>query len=486
VTSILFGLTVTCLSFSSAQAQVLPRATKVKAKAQPVSLARALTAMSTSLKSGHPILFLNGEAGRAGRAPDLLATRLQFPVDQKYSKWSVVFNKPLEIDSVEVETCKGTKPFADGVELFLDFNVRRYFSDGGGRLVKFKVKRAATALTLNFLESQGLCLETIRLATKNEWLRPRALPAIGDLVVADGSYGTFDRRVPDGKKTKWEGARKAGVWKLEWESPLIVDGLRIWNGNQYPGAAFGDSDKVRELDVIVDGGDPMRFALEDVRGFQNLKIEPPRAIRKIELRSVSVFSNPATGNQETLKSEPVLSEVQILAGGEVWFPVVPVVASEADVESESVSAKQARAHGYGDIVDRELRTEDQKNIWKFRFRSDGTFYARIFVDKVRVARSWSSTGTWRILEVVRKSEKGEVTGLVLLLTGSKTATAHAEDSLSCAEECGTAQSAAFLVEETVEIQRQGTAAFFLRNRTSEEDRSIEFSDLKLRRHSLYD
>lgn len=461
-----------------------PAGKNEKSASAPV---RVMTAMSTSLKSGHPILFLNGETQRVGSAPDLLATRLQFPADQKYSKWSVLFNRPIALDVLEVETCKGTKPFADGVELFLDYNERRYFADGGSRTVKFKPKRSAAGFTLNFLESSGLCLEAVRITTKTEWLRPQTIPSTGDFVIADGSFGTFDRGVLDGKKIKWDGVRKSGYWKLQWENPLIVDALRVWNGNQYSGASFGDSERVKELEVVFDGGEPARFGLEDRRGFQILKVDTPRAIRSVQLRSIATYgASTGTTTDPAVPREPVLGEVQILAGGETWIPIVPVAAVVGEAEVESASAKQTRSHGYGDIIDRELRSADQKDIWKFRFRSDGTFFARFFVDRVRVARAWSASGTWRIVDVVRSTEKGDVTGLVLFLAGSKTATANVEDSLPCAQECSAFERAKFQVEDTVEIQKQGNSYFILRNRTPEESRSVDFSDLKVRLHSLYD
>lgn len=495
------------LLFSGAVSAAPKSATKTEA-VKSAAPARVITAMSTPLRSGHPVLFLlSGEPGA-----DPIETRLQFPADQRYSKWSVIFDSPLQIEQVEVETCAGTKPFSDGVELFVDLNEKRLFIDGGKKTAKFKLKSSVRALTLGFLESQGLCLGKISLQTTSEWLRPRTIAATGHRVIADGSLGISLRTIGEGEKTKFLGEsraeRKPGEWMLTWQNPLIVESVRVWNGNQNPGENFNDVDRVKDIEIRTDGGKPMHATLEDRRHPQQLELGGAHPIRTLELKSVSSYPGNIVG-------EPNLAEVQLSAGGENWIPVV--VASETN-SGESLQATVIRDRGYGDVLDRELRADDRGQTWKFRIRSDGTFFARVFMDKARVAKAWSVTGAWNLLDriVVPASAPSSiakalsksfaktsvkagptaaapVSGLGLSLVGVKIASAEALDSLPCGSNCfsgavtrAPTDSREQPVSEQIELQREGRSIFLIRNRTDQEKRTLEFADLKVRVHSLFD
>lgn len=502
-----FLAAISLLAASAHGASGASKTTSLK-KVKNTGLVHVVTAMSTPLKSGHPILFLNGSADVGGTDP--LTTRLQFPADQKYSKWSVIFDMPIRIETVQVHTCLGSKPFADGVELYVDYNEKKIYSDGGRKSVKFSVKADAQALTLNFLESAGLCLESVAIASPTEWQRPRTLDSRGSSVIADGSLGVGNRTVVDGKRTKQLGGRKAGEWNLEWDNPLIVESLRIWNGNQSVGSAFDESDRVRDLDIRVDGGKAQRVTLADRRDAQQIELKEPHEIRSLGLKAASTYP----GSKST---EPLIGEVQLSAGGENWFPIVSVNSASPVDAGETVEAGLVRERGYGDILDRELRRDEHGDVWKFRFRSDGTFFARIFVEKARTARGWSVSGTWHLGEkpVTKPESKGSGSksflrafvksngadeavsemppGLALILNGMKVATSDSTDSLPCANRCFPLSGARvpnsqleLPVSEQIELQRERRSQFILRNRTDPENRTLEFSDLKLRIHSLYD
>lgn len=511
-------LTATARRASAVLSAVASKKPSPEKESFPV--AHVVTAMSTPLRSGHPVLFLLS----AERDADPLATRLQFPVDQRYSKWSVVFDSPVKIETVEVQTCEGTKPFTDGVELFVDYNERRVFSDGGRKVAKFNVKGPARALTLGFLESQGLCLGRLTLKTSSNWIRPRTLVANGHSVIADGSIGLSPRTIPDGKKIKSlvaKADRKPGEWSISWDNPLIVESIRVWNGNQNPGDTFFDNDRVRDLEIRTDGTKAIKATLEDRRFSQQVDLPEVRAIRTLDFKSTSTYPG-------TLATEPNISEVQLSAGGETWIPVVPVSPSTESIPGESLQAAVVRERGFSDVLDRELRFNDHGQIWKFRFRSDGTFFARVFVDRARVSKAWSATGAWRLLEKPPKPEatsqnnllvgrsfikafsksgsanggpdsaanpaqNSEHAGLALALVGTKIPTAEAVDSLPCASRCfaemserAPSASVEQPVSEQIELQRLNHTLFFMRNRTEQEKQTLEFTDLKVRIHSLYD
>ncbi len=498
--SLVFGTSIAVFAAATAGGAVARTQKESRKKdVKSSKLARVVTAMSTPLRSGHPILFLNGSANGASTA-ESLESRLLFPADQRYSKWSVIFDSPIRVETVEVQTCDGTKPFADGVELYVDYSEKRLYRDGGRNTVKFVVKSDARALTLGFLESSGLCLSRVTIKSTPGWLRPQTLKATGSEVIADGSIGLGPRTIFDGKKRRIVGDRKPGEWQLQWENPLIVESLRIWNGNQNHGDVFEAGDRVREIEIQTDVSKAQRSTLADRRDSQLIELNDVREIRRIEMKSISTYAGK-------LSSEPLLGEVQFSAGGENWIPIVPVALSSPLGVGESAESAQIRELGYGDVLDRELRIAERGDIWKFRLRSDGTFFARIFIDKARTARGWSVTGTWRLgspgakpatankdKDKDKKTDaKGSALGLALSLTGTKMSTAEASDSLPCANRCFPSVGSRIPnsvrelpVSEQVELQREGRSRFILRNRTSAENRTMEFEDLKLRIHSLFD
>ena len=139
------------------------------------------------------------------------------------------------------------------------------------------------------------------------------------------------------------------------------------------------------------------------------------------------------------------------------------------------------------------------------------------MDRQRVAKAWSVAGTWNLLDKssvptsppsqlensrnliksFAKSAPATVTaalpGLGLTLVGMKMATAESLDSLPCTLNCfsdGETRSPTMAreqpVTEQIELQREGRSLFLIRNRTDEEKRTLEFSDLKVRIHSLFD
>ncbi|MDX9730643.1 MAG: hypothetical protein RBT63_02625 [Bdellovibrionales bacterium] len=444
--------------------------------------ARVLGAMSTPLKSGHPLRLLVAESTEGSTE----GSKFQFAEGQRHSKWSVLFDTPLRLESVEVVTCEGTKAFEDGIELLLDHDSKRFFRDGGRKSVTFDLgargksssrarsRTLARSLTLNFFESSGLCLERVRLRTgSDEWIRPRLLEVTGSTVLADGMIGMGVVYPP--LKRSSERERKIGEWSLNWETPLIVESLQVWNGNQHPGDAFTESERVKELEVRLGDSGAIPMILEDRRFSQQLDFKEPRAARSLRLKAKSSYEG-------TEKSEPMLGEIRLLAGGETWFPI-------ADSVAENPGVKMVRDLQYGDILDRELRYRDRADLWQFRFRSDGTFFARVFADKARLTRGWSATGMWR---VVSKEDKASG-ALGLALVGVKLATHIPIDGLPCANRCyvpspdrGPSSIKELPVLEEIELEREGANVFFLRNRTEPDKRTLDFSNMKVRIHSLLD
>jgi hypothetical protein len=455
---------------------------------------RVLTAISTPLAEGHPMLILHSDQREE------LKTGMRFDPGQRYSKWSVVFEDEVRIDEIEVTSCPDTKGFEDGVELFLNFDEKRYFVDGGRRKVIFHPRSEVRVLTLSFLETEGLCLQSIAFKTDGKTTSlfvPETVTANGDWRLGNGRIGTF------APPLKIKG-KKSDTWELVWERDLIVEGLRIWNGNQHLGEGFLDSARVRELVIKANQGikslpsETVRINLDDRRGFQKIDFKKALPLRSIELAAVEKYDG-------SIIQEPVLGEVQLLAGGLAWVPWVPGESKATDGLEPNLQT--LRTAGFQDILDRELRIEGKSEVWKFRFRSDGTVAAQVFTDRARTARKWTFMGSWSPTVVpvdptsqvkrsgifARVQAKATPTqGLGLRVVGVRFSSADFADSAPCGNQCfsssdgrGPSTIRELPVNEILEIQRETKTFFYLRNRTPADERTLDFSDLKLRVHSLY-
>ncbi|MDZ4083806.1 MAG: hypothetical protein U1E10_12765, partial [Bdellovibrionales bacterium] len=451
-------------------------------------------AISTPLADGHPMLVLQSHQREE------LSTRMRFEPGQRYSKWSVVFEDKVRIDEVEVIACPDTKGFEDGVELFVNFDEKRHFADGGRGKVKFQPRSDARVLTLSFLETEGLCVQSIALRTggkSTSLFVPEVIRANGDWRLGNGRIGTFSPPL----KVK---GKKSDAWELSWERDLIVDGLRIWNGNQHLGEGFLDSARVQELVIKANAGikmlpsETVRVSLDDRRGFQKIEFKNPLPLRSLELTSLEKFDGG-------IHQEPVLGEVQLLAGGLAWIPWVAGDLKLTDGQEPNLQA--IRAAGFQDILDRELRIDGKTEVWKFRFRSDGTVAAQVFTDRARTARKWTFLGSWSPAtvpqEAASKPKQGGMFARVqakstpaqsfgLRVVGVRFSSADFADSVPCGNQCfsstdgrGPSTIRELPVNEILEIQRESKTFFYLRNRTAAEERTLDFSDLKLRVHSLY-
>lgn len=429
---------------------------------------RVLTAYSTPLKSGHAISFLHGE-------------KIRFAGDQAYSKWGVLFEKSLALKELEIKSCDG-KNFEDGVELFIDHQRARLFADGGRSVVRFKWAGKANALTLNFLESRGVCIQDLKIKADTDWIAPRVLPVEGVGVAHLG----------DGRLSGGDWFPLAKSVTMKWEKPLIVEGLRLWNGDQTTGGGFTNTARVRDLEIKT-GAAGSTFTLEDMRSEQSISLQQSGLTTTLSLVARSAYPGV---EQKT----PVLSELQLLAGGEAWIPFDQKASAKSDQERMATISER----GWIDIFDRELVKDDSDSsgeIWRFRFRSDGTFFARIFSDRARVARSWSVLGRWELLAdstVLTGSIRGK-RALVMRLSGSRFVGAENWDSLPCGSTCfkdGDSRGPASRVvnpanpnelpiSEIIEIQRGQKSQMYIRSRERSEKPGLDFGDLKVRIQSLY-
>ncbi|MES2855790.1 MAG: hypothetical protein V4692_08000, partial [Bdellovibrionota bacterium] len=86
------------------------------------------------------------------------------------------------------------------------------------------------------------------------------------------------------------------------------------------------------------------------------------------------------------------------------------------------------------FVDREYTNGDKGELWRYRFRSDGTFFIRGYADDMSGAREFSAHGTYKISERSKKNAKLE-------LEGFRYGTPQPWDGVVCSKDCGLSASA---------------------------------------------
>lgn len=428
------------------------------------------TIIATPLKRGNPY-------------SPFVAERIQFADGQRYSKWSVVFREARIVESVAVSVCGDGKTadenkFVDGVELFLDFDRQRFFIDGGKRTIEFKVNASARALTLLFNENTGLCLSRIQLGVRGGVRPPTVLAA-----TVDGDSRIIDGALAGGGRL--DDAATPASTRIDFlKTDLTVHGLRLWNGNQGPGNVFTSGGRAREIEIKIDGQLVKKAVLEDRRYDQVVEFSPTSLKRDLAVTVVS-------GYPGTVSTAPVIGELRLLGKDGVIAPVDRGVLKVASDVSGAAAEQLER------ILDHELRVDEKGDVWRFRFRSDGTFFARVFLDRVRSAREWSVLGHWTPVVSAPKTKASGARFLKLRLVGMQLAGPMLADSLPCAILCFDEQTGRTPasrgtderqkpVDDVVEVQPDGPSHFFIRNRTIGNQRTLPFRDLKVRIHSLYE
>ncbi|HVK60592.1 MAG TPA: hypothetical protein VM432_03535 [Bdellovibrionales bacterium] len=145
-------------------------------------------------------------------------------------------------------------------------------------------------------------------------------------------------------------------------------------------------------------------------------------------------------------------------------------ASAASIEPSSTEVLRS-------VIDREYTNKEKTELWRYRFRSDGTFFVRGFADEMNDSREFSALGTYKIVSSSKKKAKFE-------LEGMRYSTPQPWDGLVCTKECGMQEIPGTPVKESVEIEHASGGALFVRNRNDRSSRTLPFSDLKIRASTL--
>lgn len=359
----------------------------------------------------------------------------------KNVKLSLVFNKPIDLKRVQIESCAAE--WSDGIEVFTSPGQGRSFVEGGRKILDSKLNATANIESISFVfgRSQNLCLKNLRLF------------GTGDVAL--------DLKSPSTLFVKTSGARVDRLFDSHPETQVAIeDSFTI---------KFSEVVKFDRAIVWTGGSGLFAHALK-LKGEGGWGETLP--LRNSSSGQEIIFKKPFSGQSMTVQA-PDAGEI-----GELRFALATKVEAmrhdTPTTENELIRQKFAAA-GFETLLDSRWTTTDEDK-WTFLFRSDGTFFVRGFNDDLKQARDYSAVGSFALLQDDRAK-------LRLRINGVRFPTGLSWDGVSCPFACGSEGlfESSTSVMDSIVIEKSGEGSIIVRNRTPRAQRTITFGDLKLRK-----
>lgn len=459
----IYGVFVTAVNVLATVAALPPRAWG----AEPVEV-RFLRASST---------------GAIGVGESLMRSESKFYQsrdDAEFVRLSWFFERPVRISGVRIESC--SNPFEDGADVIINTTEYNLFVEGGKTTLTVDLKtmgEAVHSLSINFRHTHPVCVKGVRLfqgdaQLKLSFHRPVAtiLPPPNTSENASiwrtGSVvNLFDSR----PETNWMPSAGAEKFLLEFDRERKIERVRIWNGDQRSGRDFNSSGRVERLSLRDPGRDDAGevIVVNDAPGMQEIKLK-----KAIETRKLYVHVDSVHAGANAVR--PAISEMRFVGSDGVFAPASDSHRRESESHLIDVFSKS----GLAGVLDRDLTTLEEDDVWHFRFRADGTFFVRGFADQAGRPRAFQGTGTFDIVSGERGKAKLRVSGI-------KVASAVMVDGDSCFLGCVSSASAKEEpIDDQILLERSKAGKFMLRNRTAAARRTLPFGDMRVKITSLHE
>lgn len=356
-------------------------------------------------------------------------------------KLSVVFERPLAVRRVQLESC--SNEWSDGIEVFSFPGLGRSFVEGGKKLLDVPIStgRPVESIAMTFGRSQMLCLKSLRFLGDDQ--KPI-------LILAPSSVLTKSTGVDQDRWFDSHPETQAAVetpFKLTFNEPHEFDRAIVWTG--------GTAQFSHALKIKGEKGWTETLPLRSSPSSQEVIFKKPFKGKEISVEA------PDSGE---------ISELRFANG-----PKIESVRIEGQVRDRL--RKQFELAGFAEILNTKWTTADEDK-WIFLFRSDGTFFVRGFNDDLKQARDYSGVGGFSMLREGKDKIRVRVNGV-------RFPTKLAWDGTACPFLCGTDGSfeTSTSVGDSLVIEKSGEGSITIRNRSARTQRTLTFGDLKLRRAS---
>ena len=368
------------------------------------------------------------------------STAVQFPSPLRNFKLSIVFDRPLMIGKVHLESCE--KDWADSIQIFSSPGLGRVFVEGGKKKFDAKIDShsAVESIAIVFTHDTELCLKNLKFL--------------------DDKDQEISLTVTSLLKAKVSSEKAVAIFDAHPETLLAVDDPIV--------VTFDESQTFDRI-LAWTGGSPLYTHSLKLKGDKGWSETLP--LRNSAADQEVVFKKPFHGKQMTIQ----ISDAGTL--GELRF------ANGTKVESIQFSQSNAQAALRKNFemaaLDRTLNfnwvtTEDDK--WTFLFRPDGTFFIRGYNDDSKQAHDYSAVGGYTIV----RQEKNK---LRMKINGVRFSTSLLWDGVSCPFACGSEglNEGAVSLSDTVVLEKLDEGSLIIRNRTPRAQRTLTFGDLKVHR-----
>ncbi len=370
----------------------------------------------------------------------LTSTPTQFPSPLRNFKLSVVFNRPLQVSQVHLESC--VKDWSDGIQIFTSPGLGRIFIEGGKKSFDAKLdsRFSIESVAIVFAHDSEICLKNLK------FLDAKAQP------IALSVTSLLEAKVNSEKAETIFDSHPETLLAVEdpivvtFREPQTFDRAVAWTG--------GSTLYAHSLKLISENGWAETIPLRQSSSDQEV-----------------IFKKPFTGKQLTIEAPD--------AGfiGELRFANGTKVASirYSQLNAYSELKKKFEEASLNRTLDFDWVTSEEDN-WTFLFRPDGTFFIRGYNDNSKQAKRYAAVGGYTVV----RQEKNK---LRMKINGVRFSTGLPWDGVSCPFACGTEgdMEGALPLSDTLVLEKLDEGTLIVRNRTPRPQRTITFGDLKVHR-----
>jgi hypothetical protein len=327
-----------------------------------------------------------------GELPFVLFTGGKFQPDPaaEFVKVHMHLDRPSQVTRVEVDSCS---TFRSHVLFYFNFDERLAWSDAAGEKTAWAETRddaqfqpfkagsmKVSSITMNFRDNHPLCLSEVRLYNGRKKFRvivPKIVSgsakASSTLSPSD-SYDVmnlFDSRY----EYAWSSNAKAEGVTLDFnfDEPQTITQLRIWNGYQRTSSHCYSNGRLKQAKLEGEGYSET-FQVADEMGSQIIELKKPFKGKALRLTTLAGYAGKKY-------QDLVISELRFFNGSE-WFLLSPLARAQEIARRnrtafsvaglEAMVNRNFRSHANDATGEASSATEN----WTFRFREDGSFYAR--------------------------------------------------------------------------------------------------------------
>ncbi len=403
-------------------------------------------------------VFVN--SGKSSDVVTMLKGGGQWKADAsaQFAKLDLRFTAPVTLNKVEVQSCGPS--YADGADLYVNFDEQVAFAEGGKPVLSFSPGAnlpgvQARSLTFNFRYNKEVCVSAIRLLNEGKALKI-AVPFVDEKGHA-GITSLHDGRLD----TPWSADETGGSVVVKFDTDVRIKQIRVWNGDQRTTTKFQAVPRVKTLTFFGEESKGTAV-LKDLKGMQTIDLSDT-----VKGKSIRIAVEEAFGGKVEVAR---LSELQIGKSNEFYQMDITQVA-QANADARKSAFKVARLDG---ILDRNLGVADDNEKWSVRVRSDGTFFMRGKSENLDRARTFTFLGSYTVQESNKKNVRIKIVGVM-------SNQVHEQDSSTCARDCADnpGPQSAELTDE-ISFGRGKDGIIFVRDEGPRRANGLEFHALKAR------